>query len=539
MTIDTHVVENQAVRQPDFDAYRTDAALVDTMERYGASWAAGALSGLGAVAGSQHGEDLARLANEKKPDLVLFDRFGNRVDEVEFHPAYHELMTLGKTHAVHSFDWSNAGKTGAGVARAGLHYLYGQVEAGVCCPMTMTHAVVPSLRTSPELAAEWESRVLANAYDPRLVDPAIKRGVTFGMAMTEKQGGSDVRANTTRAEPTADGGFVLTGHKWFCSAPMSDGFLTLAQEDAGLSCFLVRRILPDGTRNRFFIQRLKDKLGNRSNASSEIEYRGTWAQRVGAPGKGVRTIIEMVGQTRLDVAVGAAGGMRQAVRYAVHHARCRRAFGKRLIEQPLMRNVLADLSVETEAAVALSFRLAAAFERSADPAEATLARVAMPIAKYWCAKRVIDVTAEALECHGGNGYVEDFPLARMYREAPLGSIWEGSGNVQCLDVLRVMHRTPGALDVLVQQLTRHVGADARYDRWIRDLQGMLGDTEQLEFRARTLVERLAIALQASLLLDGEPVVAEAFLASRLGAGRLFGNLPVGVDTEALIHRGIA
>ncbi len=531
-------VTNQSIRLPDHDAYQGDAALVDAIGRYGASWADDQLSGLGRIAGSGAGEDLARVANRVTPVLHTVDRFGTRIDEVEFHPAYHQLMEIGRNHEVHSFDWVRPHTEGAVVARAGLHYMYGQLEAGVSCPMTMSHAVVPSLRRSPEIAAQWEPRVLSSAYDPRLLAPAHKAGVMFGMAMTEKQGGSDVRANTTRAEPAGDGGFVLTGHKWFCSAPMCDAFLTLAQQDEGLSCFLVPRILDDGSRNPFWLQRLKDKLGNRSNASSEVEFLGTWAQRVGEPGRGVRTILDMVGQTRLDVALGAAGAMRQAVRYAVHHCRNRSAFGRSLIEQPLMRNVLADLALETEAAVALSFRVAAAFERAAsDPAEAALARIVTPVAKYWLAKRVVDVTVEALECHGGNGYVEDFPLARLYREAPLGSIWEGSGNVQCLDVIRAILTTSGAVDVLFEQLDSHRGADAGLDRWVDGVKDSVGDRGTLEYRARHVVEGVAVALQATLLIEADCApVADAFLASRLGPCQLFGTLPPGEFVGPLIDR---
>ncbi|MEZ4317747.1 MAG: acyl-CoA dehydrogenase family protein [Myxococcota bacterium] len=537
--IHTHEVLNQSVLPPEIDGYATDVPLVEAVTRYGGGWATDTLSSLGTVALSHEGAELSRQANRNKPVLRTFDRFGHRIDEVEFHPAYHQLMSIGKEHGVHSLSWVNRGREGAFVARSAMHYLYVQLEAGVACPMTMTHAVVPSLAHSPEVAEAWVPQILKNAYDAPLAPAGQKKGVTFGMAMTEKQGGSDVRANTTVAKPAADGAFELWGHKWFCSAPMSDAFLTLAQGPEGLTCFLVPRIRPDGSRNPFFIQRLKDKVGNWSNASSEIEYRGTWAQRVGVPGRGVPTIIEMVAQTRLDVAVGAAGLMRQGHRLALHHARHRAAFGKKLIDQPLMQNVLADLALEVEAATALALRLAAAFDRSeTNLEEAAFARAAMPITKYWLAKRVIGFTAECLECHGGNGYVEDFPLAQLYREAPLGSIWEGSGNVQCLDVLRAMQRSPGSLAAVQAELVGHQGKDARLDRLLGAIQRELADPGTLEVRARRVVERMALALQAGLLIDHAPTgVSEAFLAARLDDGGLmYGNLPAGTDFEAILAR---
>jgi putative acyl-CoA dehydrogenase len=535
----THEVLNQAPAMPEFDAYQSDVALVDAIGRYGADWASDRLTSLGRVAGSHRAAELCRLANEKKPELRTHDRWGHRVDEVEFHPSYHELMAIGQEHGVHNFSWVNVGKEGSHVARAALHYLYCQVESSVACPITMTHAAVPSLQHSPELLGQWMPRLEKEAYDPRLIHPDHKAGVTLGMAMTEKQGGSDVRANTTVARESADGTARLTGHKWFCSAPMCDGFLTLAQGDGGLTCYLVPRILPDGGRNVFRIQRLKNKLGNHANASSEIEYDGTWAQRVGEPGRGVATIIEMVGMTRLDVAVGAAAGMREALRFAMHHAKHREAFGKRLIDQPLMRNVLADMAVETEAAVALSFRLARAFDRAeVDEREGAYARGVMSIAKYWLAKRVVGLTFEALECHGGNGYDEGWPMARLYREAPLGSVWEGSGNIQALDLLRAMHKEPQALAVVREELMASAGKDARLDRFLVAIQEELAHPETLQVRARRVIEKLAIGLQAGLLLEhGAPEVAEAFLATRLGGGGYtYGTLPEGVALEAILAR---
>ncbi len=538
----THEVLNQSVPLPPFDAFRSDVALSEAIERGEGGWCGDRLSALGSIVGSPEIEELAREANRNPPELKAHDRFGHRIDEVTFHPSYHRLMALGKTHGVHSASWLRGGSPGAFVGRSGLHYLFVQAEYGVCCPLTMTHAVIPSLRKSPSVAATWEPRVLENAYDPRLVSADQKTGVTFGMAMTEKQGGSDVRTNTTVARPAPEGGVRLVGHKWFCSAPMSDAFLTLAQGPDGLTCYLVPRVLPDGTRNPLHIQRLKDKLGNRSNASSEIEYHETWAEPVGDPGRGVATIIEMVAQTRLDVATGSAAAMRQAVRYAIHHATHRSAFGATLIQQPLMRNVLADLALETEAAVALSFRIAAAFDRGrTDPGEAAFARVGTAIAKYWLAKRVIGLTAEALECHGGNGYAEDWPMARLYREAPLGSIWEGSGNVQCLDVLRAIHKSPASLAALWAELERPRGMDRRLDALLDSIKAELGDRETLQHRARRITERVALALQAGLLLRHAPsALAEAFLAGRLADGGLmYGNLPVGVDLDAILERTAA
>jgi len=529
----THEVVNQAVPVPDHDAWSIDAAATEAVARYGAEAVSDRLQSLGRIVGSRHGEELADLANRHTPELVAYDRYGHRVDQVRFHPSYHELMSIAKEHGVHCYDWSREGEPGAVVGRAALHYAFYQLEAGTTCPITMTHAVVPSLKHSPEVAAEWVPRVLEESYDERFVPATEKSGVTFGMAMTEKQGGSDVRANSTRAVVAPDGTSSITGHKWFCSAPMSDAFLTLAYDSDGLSCFLVPRFRPDGSANAFHIQRLKDKLGNRSNASSEIEYRDTWGQRVGAPGRGVATILEMVAQTRLDVALGEAASMRQALRYAVHHARHRAAFGKRLVEQPLMRNVLADLAVEVEAAVALAFRVAAAFDRQ----EAALARVLTPISKYYLGKAAINHIAECLECHGGNGYAEDWPMARLYREAPLGSIWEGSGNVQCLDVLRAMHKEPASVEALRAELARHRGTDPRLDRVHAAVGQALGAPESLPFHARRLAEDAAVAVQAGLLIDHAPeAVAEAFLARLEAPGRQYGRLPHGTDTELLIAR---
>jgi len=536
----THAVTNQP---PDFaprDLYATDPALREAVQREGAAWAGEALTALGAEAGSERVVEWGEQANRNPPVLKSFDRYGRRIDEVEFHPAYHALMELAMRHRVHSIAWT-AGRPGGHVAHAAMGYMLTQSEAGVLCPMAMTYAAVPALRHQPDVAAEWVPRILSDRYDPRMIPASEKAGVTVGMAMTEKQGGSDVRANTTRARRDGDGAaYRLTGHKWFCSAPMSDAFLTLARTDKGLSCFLVPRWTPDGERNPFLIQRLKDKLGNRSNASSEIEYADTWALPVGDEGRGVATIIDMVHHTRLDTSFAAAGLMRAALVQALHHTRHRTAFQKRLSDQPLMRAVLADMALEVEAATALLFRVARAFnEGEKDPAARAFARLAVAVAKYWLNKRCTNLVYEAMECHGGGGYVEEGPLPRLYREAPLNSIWEGSGNVICLDVLRTLEKEPAALAALTAELGAARGLDARLDRWVEHTGALFADRANLEARARLLVERTALALQAGLLLRHAPsTVAEAFCASRLGGdgGRAYGTLPPGLDLEAILGR---
>lgn len=537
---ETHEVVNQVPFLGDVDLFAADLPLREAMTRHGAEWALELAQAAGQDAGKVETFEQGRLANTYTPSLRTHDERGHRVDQVEFHPAYHHLMALNMKHGAHSLGWT-AGREGAHVARGAVFYLLTQPEAGVSCPMSMTHAVVPSLRNDPELAAEWEPRLGSREYDPSFRPASEKRGVTFGMAMTEKQGGSDVRANSTRAEPlAAEGEYLLTGHKWFCSAPMGDGFLTLAQAPGGLTCFLVPRWCPDGSQNRFFLQRLKDKIGNRANASSEIEYDRTWARRVGEEGRGVPTIIDMVHSTRIDVALGAAGIMRQATWRALYHCTHRAAFGKRLIQQPLMRNVLADLALECEAATALAFRVAAAQDASqrGDEGERRFGRLATAIAKYWNAKRCPHVVFEALECHGGNGYVEEGILSRLYREAPLGSIWEGSGNVQCLDVLRAMQRDPSTVEALFAELGQASGKDARFDAALAGLRQTLADPAQAQARARRTVEGLALALQGSLLLRHAPApVAEAFCASRLEEGwRELGTLPGGASLDELIAR---
>ncbi len=531
-TLGTHEVANQPPPLAERNLFETDPILRAAVAREGAGWAEAKLSAFGAVAGSERVQSLAEAANRYPPELRAFDPYGHRIDEVAYHPAYHELMALAKRHEVHSIAWT-AKRKGGHVAHFALEYMLVQAEAGVCCPITMTYAAVPALRQAPEIAAEWEPRILSPEYDPRFVPAAEKAGATIGMAMTEKQGGSDVRAATTRATPLGGGAFALTGHKWFCSAPMSDAFLTLAYTDKGLSCFFVPRWRPDGTRNAFRIQRLKDKLGDRSNASAEIEYEDAWARLVGEEGRGVRTIIEMVHHTRLDTALAAAGMMREAVVRAVHHAAHRRAFQRPLDRQPLMRNVLADMAVEWAAATMLAARVARGYDIAGDP----FARIAVAVAKYWINKRLPNLVYEAMECLGGNGYVEESPMPRLYREAPVNSIWEGSGNVICLDVLRAIERAPESLDALLAEIEAARGADRRLDAAADRLGALIADREGREGRARRLVETMALALQGALVVrHGPPALAEAFCASRLGGdwGHALGTLPPGTAFDDLI-----
>jgi putative acyl-CoA dehydrogenase len=534
----THTVFNQPPAFEDVNLFTADRPLAEALRREGAEWAEERTAAFGAVVGRRETIEWGFQANQHPPVLRTHDPRGERIDEVEFHPSWHALMALGVEHGLHALPWREP-RPGAHVARAAMFMLLAEVEAGVGCPLSMTYSVVPALRTQPEVAAEWEPRVTSTVYDPRLVPAGEKAGALCGMAMTEKQGGSDVRANTTEARPAGAGGpgavYEITGHKWFCSAPMCDAFLVLAQAPGGLSCFLLPRFTPDGQRNRFHLQRLKDKLGNRSNASSEVEFRAAWARLVGEEGRGVQTILEMVNHTRLDCVIGSAAGMRQGTARVLHYAAHRRTFGKRLIDQPLMRNVLADLAIESEAATTAMMRLARAY----DEADAPFRRLATAVLKYWTCKRAPVHAAEALECLGGNGYVEEWGLARLYREAPLNSIWEGSGNVQCLDVLRAIQKSPESLKALLAEIREARGADARLDTYVNELRTQLERTEDLEVRARRLVERLALALQASLLVrHAPPDVADAFCASRLAGdgGRAFGTLPPGTDFGAILER---
>jgi len=536
----THTVFNQPPPFEDVNLFTTDRALAEALRREGAEWAEERATEFGAAVGRRETVAWGFQANEHPPVLRSYDRQGERIDEVEFHPAWHALMALGVENGLQAMPWREP-RPGAHVARAAMFMLLAEVEAGVGCPLSMTYSAVPALRTQPEVAAEWEPRLGSTVYDPRLVSAGGKTGALCGMAMTEKQGGSDVRANTTEARPLGAGGpgaeYEITGHKWFCSAPMCDAFLVLAQAPGGLSCFLLPRFTPDGERNRFHLQRLKDKLGNRSNASSEVEFRAAWARLLGEEGRGVQTILEMVNHTRLDCVIGSAAGMRWGTARAIHHAANRRAFGKPLIDQPLMRNVLADLAIESEAATTAMMRLA----RSYDEADAPFRRLATAVLKYWTCKRAPVHAAEALECLGGNGYVEEWGLARLYREAPLNSIWEGSGNVQCLDVLRAIQKSPESLKALLAEIREARGADARLDTYVNELRAQLERPDDLEARARRLVERLALALQASLLVRHAPAdVADAFCASRLAGdgGRAFGTLPAGIDFGAILARSL-
>ena len=534
----TKASSNQPPPLVDYNLLEADAPMSESLEREGAAWAHDLIHELGALAGTEQAIDWGFQANANPPRLRTHDRFGNRIDEVEFHPAWHELMKVSIGHGLHALPWRDP-RPGAHAARAAAFYVWSQVEGGHGCPVSMTYAAVPALRKQPDLAAQWEPLMTALDYDPGLRVPATKKGVLFGMAMTERQGGSDVRANTTTALPVGAGGeHLLTGHKWFCSAPMCDAFLVLAQAPGGLSCFLLPRVLPDGTRNNFHIERLKDKLGNRSNASSEIALEKAWAVMVGEEGRGVRTIIEMVNHTRLDCVIGSASLMRQAVAQATHHTAHRRAFGKLLSEQPLMVSVLADLAIESEATTILMMRLAGAFDRSHESTEANFKRIGVAIAKFWTCKRAIAVVAEALECHGGNGYVEESILPRLYREAPLNSIWEGSGNVNALDVLRAMQREPDSLAAYFEEVLS-APHDSRLQRALDRLKHEIADPDAIEFRARGLVERMAVALEASLMLRfGEPAAAELFCASRLDGewGHMFGVLPKGHDLKSVIER---
>ncbi|HLJ62706.1 MAG TPA: isovaleryl-CoA dehydrogenase [Stellaceae bacterium] len=529
----THEVFNQPPPLIDYNLFTGDRALQEAVSREGAGWAASALTAFGQTLGSAQTIEWGVEANRSSPVLHTVDRFGHRRDEVEFHPAWHALMALGVKEGLHAAAWERP-QPGAQVARAAGVFMMTQIEAGVLCPLTMTSAVIPVLAAAPMIEAEWKPRLLSRRYDGRLLPAPAKTGALMGMGMTEKQGGSDLRANTTRAIP--DGAaFRLIGHKWFMSAPMCDAFLVLAQAPGGLTCFFLPRFTPDDALNAIRLQRLKDKLGNRSNASSEVEFQGAYAERVGEEGRGIPTIIEMANNTRLDCVVASAGLTRQAVAQALHHAGHRTAFQKRLIDQPAMRAVLADLALESEAATALAMRLARAFD---DPGEALLKRILTPAAKYWICKRGPIVAAEAMEVLGGNGYIEESPMPRLYREMPVNSIWEGSGNIMCLDFLRALTRTPDALDVIAAELALSRATAPRLDEEADTLMAALASGPH-ESEARYLAERLVLLVQASLLVRHAPsAVADAFCASRLGGahGSVFGTLPRDTDTAPLLER---
>ncbi len=540
-----HEVSNQPPPLSDYNVFTADTPLVEAVRREGAEWDEARISAVGELAGSERLRILGAEANENPPKLRTHDRFGNRVDETEFHPAWHELLGTAVEHELHSSPWKDP-RLGAHVARGAAFMCMSQAEAGIGCPISMTYSVIPALRTQPELAAEWEPRFFSNVYDPRNAPAPNKEGALAGMGMTEKQGGTDVRANTTVARPVNGGGpgaeYELTGHKWFMSAPMCDAFLVLAQADGGISCFLFPRWTPDGARNRFRLQRLKDKLGNRSNASSEIEFDAASAWLVGEEGAGVRTIIEMVNHTRLDCVLGGATGMRAGVAQAIHHDSHRSVFGTVLTEQPLMRNVLTDLCVESEAATISALRLARAYDeaQAGDEEAANLKRIANAVLKYWICKRAPMHAGEALECLGGNGYVEESGMPRLFRESPLNSIWEGSGNVQCLDVLRAMIKSPASLEGFFAEVQEGAVVEPRLDAYAKRLREEVpGDVATIETRARRVVEKMALALQGSLLVRyGDPAVADAFCASRLDRdwGQAFGTLPAGVDFGRIIAR---
>ncbi|SHN13822.1 putative acyl-CoA dehydrogenase [Pseudomonas asturiensis] len=536
---ETHEVTNQPPPLDGANLYRIDLPLQEWSKRYGAGWAESRIDAYGALAGGPLME-AGFLANQNKPVFASHDRYGNRIDLIEFHPAWHQLMATAIEHGIPSLPWTDP-QPGAHVARAAMSYLHTQAEPGSGCPLTMTFASVPALRLQPDLAEVWLPKVLSTRYDSRNIGIAHKTGATLGMAMTEKQGGTDVRSNTTRAWPVGAGGpgqaYELVGHKWFCSAPMCDAFLTLAQTDKGLSCFLLPRHRPDNTRNEFYIQRLKNKLGNWSNASSEVEFRGALAWMIGEEGRGVATIIEMVGMTRFDCMIGSSALMRQALTQATHHCAHRQVGGRVLVDQPLMQNVLADLALESEAALALTLRMGRALDHLEDAHEARFVRLVTAVGKYWICKRAPAMINEAAECLGGAGYVEDSILPRLYREAPVNSTWEGSGNVQCLDVLRALSKEPGVLDALFDELGDGHG-DRRLAAHIATLKDAFTDLSDIQYRARQLTEDIAIALQAKLLLEaGNAVVSDGFIAGRIATGgRVYGALPRGIDVETLVAR---
>ena len=537
---DTHVVTNQVPPLEDHNP-ATSAVLIEALIREGGQWGLDEVNEVGSLSAGREAQRWGELADRNRPILHTHDRNGHRVDDVEYDPAYHELMRTAIAHGMHAAPWADE-RPGAHVVRAAKTSVW-IVEPGHICPISMTYAVVPALRHNPELTKVYEPLLTSREYDPELTPATTKAGITAGMSMTEKQGGSDVRAGTTQATPNADGTYSLTGHKWFTSAPMCDIFLVLAQAPGGLSCFLLPRVLPDGTRNRMFLQRLKDKLGNHANASSEVEYDGAIAWLVGEEGRGVPTIIEMVNLTRLDCTLGSATSMRTGLTRAIYHAQHRKAFGAYLIDQPLMRNVLADLAVEAEAATMVAMRMAGATDKAVrgDDKEALLRRIGLAASKYWVCKRATPHAAEALECLGGNGYVEDSGMPRLYREAPLMGIWEGSGNVSALDTLRAMVTRPECIEVLFDEIAESAGQDRRLASHVGRLRQDLGNLETIAYRGRKVAEDICLALQGSLLVrHGHPAVAEAFLTTRLDRrwGGAFGTMPDGLDLGPILERAL-
>ena len=545
----THEVFNQSPPLENYNLFTSDRGLVETVEREGGGEALASLATFGEKIGTSEVIDLGRQANIYLPVLQNFDRFGHRLDRVEFHPSYHQLMSLSVEQGLQGSPWDylldgSAPKPGAVVSRLAGTYMMSQIEAGHGCPITMTNAAVPALLLQPDLAREWIPRSLSRQYDPTFAPASEKTGITFGMGMTEKQGGTDVRANTTVAEPVDGGGpggeYRITGHKWFFSAPMCDAFLVLAQAPGGLSCFFMPRFTPDSSVNSIRIQRLKDKVGNRSNASSEVEFQAASAWLIGEEGRGVRNILEMATYTRLDCAVASAGMMRATVANAIHHCSYRTVFQKRLIDQPLMMNVLSDLALETEAATALSFRVARAFDQAAgDETEAAYKRIMTPVAKYWVCKRAPNLAYEAMECLGGNGYVDEAIAGRIYREMPVNAIWEGSGNVMCLDVLRALTKEPDALDVVMADFEAARGESTAYDGTLDALKDVFTDPRALEARSRQIVEVMAKVAAGSILLRYAPgAVSDAYCATRLGRdwGDMYGTLPAGIDQRVILER---
>ena len=534
----THEVSNQTPPLENYNLFDSDRVLQEALQREGASWAAEQLQSAGAELGTAQAFDLGRVANLNTPVLRAFDSRGNRTDFVEFHPAWHEILTGVMRRGLHSAPWADP-KPDAHVARAAAYMMQGQTEAGSLCPTTMTYGAIPALQKGEQRIRDWLPTLYSREHDPRDLPFAQKKGGMIGMGMTEKQGGSDVRANTTQAQAIGNNEYLVTGHKWFFSAPMCDAHLVLAQTPKGPSCIFMPRWRPDGSKNPIQVQRLKEKVGNRSNSSSEVEFRDAWGLLLGEEGRGVPTIIEMATYTRLDCCLGTSAGMRQALSQAMHHASHRSAFGARLIDQPLMRNVLADLALETEAAATLSLRMARAFDSLDNESENAFRRLVTPAAKYWICKRGPELAAEAMEVLGGNGYVDDGMLARIYREMPVNSIWEGSGNIMCLDLLRAFSKTPNVLHVLMAELTPALGRHAAYDTFLGQLQRDFADSSNIETRARRLTQNLTLALQASLLLQHAPdYVSDAFCRSRLAHdwGYNFGTLPANVDFASLLNR---
>lgn len=539
---ETHSVENQPHPLENYNSYLSDVALQDAVQREGGTQFAAELSAFGQLTGSASVIEWGFQANQNKPTFRTHDRYGRRVDEVDFHPAYHKLMETAIVNGIHALPWTETRK-GKNLYRAALFYMQSQVEAGHGCPITMTFAAIPTIRKQESIAKQWEPLITSRIYDSRNIPAHEKNGVTIGMAMTEKQGGSDVRANTTRAFPVGHRGsgemYELVGHKYFVSAPMCDAFLVLAQAEGGISCFLVPRWRPDGTKNPIQIQQLKNKMGNVSNASSETELRGAMGWLIGDEGRGIANILEMVALTRFDCMIGSSAGMRQAMAQILHHCQHRKAFGKTLIDQPLMQNVLADLSLESEAAVALTMRMARAMDNPDDEQEQLLLRIGTAIGKYWICKRTPGHAYEAMECIGGSAVMEDSIMPRLYREAPVNAIWEGSGNVQCLDMLRAMSRNPGSLEALFAEVDEAKGLNKHFDSFVNKTKNAFSDLSNIEYQGRVLVEHLALSLQGSILLRTEnEQLGEAFCASRMQSGshQMYGTLPKDIDCSALLQR---